>query len=74
VSRINVIDVIIYNMRRKLAPHDLKIVAVHGLGFKLAEGARERIRKLLVEYDPKLVFEHEAVESKDNTKPHVKQK
>lgn len=57
VSRINVIDVIVYNMRRKLAPHDLKIVTVHGLGFKLVEGARDKIYKLLAKHNPELVFD-----------------
>jgi hypothetical protein len=65
VSRINVIDVIIYNMRRKLAPHDLKIVAVHGLGFKLAEGARDRIRRLLAEHSPELVLESSRAKPKN---------
>jgi DNA-binding response OmpR family regulator len=57
VSKIKTIDVVISQMRRKLAPHGLAIVTVHGLGFKLAEGAHDRIRRLLAEHNPALVLE-----------------
>jgi DNA-binding winged helix-turn-helix (wHTH) protein len=72
VSKTKIIDVVVSRMRRKLAPHGLAIVTIYGLGFKLGEGAHDRIRRLLAEHNPELVLEHEAVESKDNTKPHVK--
>jgi hypothetical protein len=53
----NNVDVVVCRMRRKLAPHGIEIVTVWGSGFRLAEGARDRIRKLLAKHDPKLVFE-----------------
>jgi hypothetical protein len=48
VSNIKTIDVVVSRMRRKLASHGIKIVTVWGLGFKLAEGARNRIHQQLV--------------------------
>jgi len=74
VSKTKIIDVIISRIRRKLAPHDIAIITIYGLGFKLGDGAHDRIRKLLTEHNPALVLEHEAVESKDDMKPHVKQR
>jgi DNA-binding response OmpR family regulator len=57
-SQIKTIDVVVSRMRRKLVPHSIAIVTVHGLGFRLAEGAHDRIRKLLAKYDPGLVPEN----------------
>src|SRR5262249_25099731 len=55
VSRIKIIDVVVSRMRRKLAPHGIEIVTVHGLGFGLAEGARDKIHQQLAEYDSGLI-------------------
>src|SRR5262245_40323542 len=46
VSQIKTVDVIVCKLRRKLAPHHIEIVTIWGLGFRLADGGYERIRKL----------------------------
>ena len=46
-----IIDVIINRLRGKLASHDIEISTVRGLGFKLAEGAHDKIDRLLAEYN-----------------------
>jgi hypothetical protein len=59
------VDVVVSRMRRKLAPYGLEIVTVHGLGFKFGDGARDRIRRLIAEYDPKLVLESSRAKPKE---------
>jgi hypothetical protein len=50
-----IIDVVISRLRRKLAPHSIKIATIWGLGFRLAEDSRDRIRKLLAAYGADIV-------------------
>jgi hypothetical protein len=51
VSKIKTIDVILGRMREKLKPHGIEINTVYGLGFRLAEGAHDKINRLLAEHD-----------------------
>jgi DNA-binding response OmpR family regulator len=37
------IDVHVFNLRRRLAPHDIAIVSVHGHGYRLSPEDRERL-------------------------------
>ena len=50
-------------MRRKLAPHDIKIHTVRRHGFVLAKEARDRIQQRLAEQGipPKADTEHEPI-------------
>jgi hypothetical protein len=45
------VDVIIHRLRGKLAPYDIEIVTVRGQGFGLTATARDKLRKLLADYD-----------------------
>ena len=40
------VDVTLCGMRKKLEPHGVEIVNVYGLGFALAEGARDKLRRI----------------------------
>ena len=42
-------DVIISRLRQKLGPQ-IEIATIRGQGFRLAEDARDRLRKILAEY------------------------
>jgi len=46
-SDIKIVDVIICNLRKKLASHGVKIVTIWGLGFKLEKSSREKLREIL---------------------------
>jgi hypothetical protein len=52
-----IVDVVISRMRKKLRPLNVEIATVYGLGFRLGDGAREKIRRLLAKHDPKLVLD-----------------
>jgi hypothetical protein len=56
-GKINNVDVIVCKLRQKLRPHGIEIITVWGIGYRLAGGAHDRIRKLLAKHDPKLVLE-----------------
>jgi hypothetical protein len=49
VAQIKGIDVVVCKTRKKLAPHGIVIETIWGQGFRLTEGTREKIRKLLVD-------------------------
>ena len=49
-TRGKIIDVVVCRLRKKLGPYGIKIDTVRGFGFKLADDARDIIRKLLAEY------------------------
>jgi hypothetical protein len=49
VSQIKGIDVVVCKMRKKLAPHGIEIETRWGQGFWLADGTRDRIRKILAD-------------------------
>jgi DNA-binding phage protein len=54
-SQIKTIDVILSKMRAKLRPYGVEITTVHGLGFRLAEDARDKIHKLLAEHGAEII-------------------
>jgi hypothetical protein len=41
------VDVHVVRLRRKLAPHGVKVVSVHGHGFRLMPADRERLQNML---------------------------
>ena len=41
------VDVVVSQIRQKLATHDVKIIPVWKQGYRLAEDSRDRIRELL---------------------------
>jgi DNA-binding response OmpR family regulator len=55
VSKINSLNVVVCNLRQKLAPHDIEIKTVWGYGFRLPEDARDRVRRILAEYGEEIV-------------------
>ena len=55
VSNIKTIDVIVGKMREKLRPFGVEVATIYGQGFRLAEGARDKINRLLAEYDAGLI-------------------
>jgi DNA-binding winged helix-turn-helix (wHTH) protein len=55
VSNIKIVDVVICRLRRKLRPHNIAIVTIHGQGFQLAKDARDRIRRILAEHGEDLI-------------------
>jgi Transcriptional regulatory protein, C terminal len=48
-GKIKGVDVVICRLRKKLGPHGIEIVTVWGQGFRLVDGARDRIRKILAD-------------------------
>jgi two-component system, OmpR family, response regulator TctD len=50
VTGVDNVKVVIYRLRQELDPHDIKLVTVRGLGYRLDPTARDRIRKILAEY------------------------
>src|SRR5262245_30584003 len=67
VSKIKTIDVSICKLRKKLTRHGIEVDTIYGLGFKLAEGARDRIYQQLADagFDPAsltVVKQHVAVD------------
>jgi hypothetical protein len=68
-SSIKVLDVIVHKVRKKLAPHDIKIVNIYGRGFGLADGAHERIRRLVAKHDPGIILAQRKTESPE--RPHT---
>jgi DNA-binding phage protein len=44
--KINTLAVVVCRLRQKLAPHGVEIVTVYGQGFKINEGARDKVRRL----------------------------
>jgi DNA-binding response OmpR family regulator len=67
-GKTNNVDVVVCRLRQKLAPHGIAVATVRGQGFRLADGARKKIRKLLAKYDPKLVLEPPRPEG---DQPHI---
>jgi DNA-binding response OmpR family regulator len=49
-TNVKIVDVVVGQLRKKLGPHGIQIDVIYGWGFKLADGARDRVRKLLAEY------------------------
>jgi len=52
---LNSTDVLICTLRKKLAPHNIKITTISGLGYGLNEKARNKLHKWLTKYDAGLV-------------------
>ena len=50
MTNIQGVGVTIHTLRKKLASHGIDIINIYGLGYRLAEGARDRTRKLLADY------------------------
>jgi DNA-binding response OmpR family regulator len=50
VTGIKIVDVTVSHLRKKVALHNIEVITVRGVGFRLAEDARDRIRRLLAEY------------------------
>jgi DNA-binding response OmpR family regulator len=55
VPDIKIVGVTIHFLRRKLARFGIEIVNIYGLGYRLAEGARDRTCKQLAEYGQDIV-------------------
>jgi hypothetical protein len=49
VTNIKLVDARISNLRKKLAPHKVEIINIHGQGFKLDKNGAGKIQKLLAE-------------------------
>jgi hypothetical protein len=49
------VGVVIHWLRKKLAPHSIEVINIYGMGYRLAEGARDRTRKLLAAYGQDIV-------------------
>jgi DNA-binding response OmpR family regulator len=50
-----VVNVVVCRLRKKLAPHGIKIITAWGYGFRLPEDARDRIRKILSRYGEEII-------------------
>ena len=50
-SKPKIVDVVLGKVRAKLASHGIKIDTIYGFGFKLAAGGRDKIDRLLAEYN-----------------------
>src|SRR6516165_2428390 len=46
----NILNVVVFRLRRKLSPYGIQIDTICGFGFKLADDARGTVRRLLAEY------------------------
>jgi len=46
----NILNVVVFRLRRKLSPYGIQIDTIRGFGFKLADDARGTVRRLLAEY------------------------
>ena len=52
---IKIVGVTVHFLRKKLARFGIEIINIYGLGYRLAEGARDRTRKLLAGYGQDIV-------------------
>jgi hypothetical protein len=52
---IGIVDVIVSRVRQKLAPHGIKLLTVHGLGYRFAEDARSKILQTLTAHGAGIV-------------------
>jgi DNA-binding response OmpR family regulator len=55
VPNIKAVGVTVHFLRKKLAPHGIEVVNIYGLGYRLAQGARDRTRKVLAGYGEDIV-------------------
>jgi DNA-binding response OmpR family regulator len=55
VTNIKGVGVTIHTLRKKLARFGIEIINIYGLGYRLAEGARDRTCKQLAEYGQDIV-------------------
>ena len=55
VTNIQGVGVTTHTLRKKLASHNIDIISIYGLGYRLAEGARDRTRKILAEYGQDII-------------------
>jgi DNA-binding response OmpR family regulator len=64
---VKIVDVVISRLRRKLAPHGVELNTVYGQGVRLADGTRDRIRKILAEYGEEIIAATTAPEGGDQS-------
>ena len=50
-SKIKTVDVVINRVRQGLAAHNVAIITVRGAGYRIDEDGRDRLRKLIADYD-----------------------
>jgi DNA-binding response OmpR family regulator len=50
-----VVNVVVCRLRKKFAPHGIKIITAWGYGFQLPEDARDRVRKILAQYGEEII-------------------
>jgi hypothetical protein len=48
-TKIEVIGVVVHKLRKKLIPHGVEIICLHGFGYALSEDTRDRVRKIIGE-------------------------
>jgi len=54
-TQTKIVDVVIYRLRKKLARHSIKIDTIWGLGYRLRQESRDKIRKILAEYGEEII-------------------
>jgi DNA-binding response OmpR family regulator len=55
VPTVKAVGVTVHFLRRKLAPFGVEVINTYGVGYRLAQGARDRTRKLLATYGKDIV-------------------
>ena len=55
VTNIQGVGVTVHFLRKKLARYGIDVINIYGLGYRLAEGARDRTRKLLADYGEDII-------------------
>jgi DNA-binding response OmpR family regulator len=50
ITNIRILDSVIHRLRKKLAPHGIEIINLHGFGYSIPEDIRSKAHKLLAEY------------------------